>query len=139
MENIVVTPHGRVSACCGLTFEHIPEMILGRIEDDNLGGIYTQIMDDLLKLWIKVDGPLHILKTIYGEDLDVREQLNEIQHQCHACALLHHKDRAKGDIGAYFSDLENIKNIITKFNVRSSIKKFKIKSHNSLTVEGERI
>lgn len=30
-DNIVVTPYGEVSACCGLTLEHIPEMKLGSI------------------------------------------------------------------------------------------------------------
>ena len=35
-ENVVVTPRDEVSACCGLTFEHIPEMRLGKCSGANL-------------------------------------------------------------------------------------------------------
>lgn len=135
MENIVLTPHGRVSACCGLTFEHIPEMILGTIED-SFQKIYHQQVDDLLKLWIKTDGPLHILETIYGDEPGVHEQLDNIQHQCHACVLLHQKDRGSNKLGTYFSNIENIKYILNKVNIRSAIKVLKLKNkRNSIPIK----
>lgn len=34
--NIVITPHHMISACCGLTLEHIPEMNLGKAEPSTL-------------------------------------------------------------------------------------------------------
>lgn len=38
--NAVVTPHDNLSACCGLTHEHIPEMRLGACDGRNMRKLY---------------------------------------------------------------------------------------------------
>lgn len=82
--NIVITPKREVSACCGLTLEHIPEMKLGDISDLTC---YQQMQqDDFLKIWIKVEGPLKIIEQLLGRE---HKKIFNIQHQCQACAILH--------------------------------------------------
>ncbi|RJF32543.1 radical SAM/SPASM domain-containing protein [Pseudoalteromonas gelatinilytica] len=89
--NVVITPHGRVSACCGLTFEHIPELKIGSIfEEKGLENAYNSQFDDFLKIWIKVDGPYKIIKKLMG-DRYIEENLGSISHVCQACVFLHKK------------------------------------------------
>lgn len=85
--NIVVTPHDNLSACCGLTLEHIPEMRLGRNDGSNMRDLYGQQRDDFLKFWIHVDGPYKIVKRILGEEAEAL--LSDVSHICQACAILH--------------------------------------------------
>ncbi len=125
MENLVITPHGRVSACCGLTFEHIPEMILGSISSPNYKHLFSAQLDDLLKLWIKTHGPLSILRTVYNDDPDVASTIGDIQHQCHACVLLHKKDRQDRKIEKYLSNPEVVMKILNKINIRSVLENLK--------------
>jgi hypothetical protein len=86
-ENVVVTPRDEVSACCGLTFEHIPEMRLGKCSGANLAETYRQQGEDFLKHWLKVDGPYSIIERLLGDR--AKTVLDGVVHQCQACAILH--------------------------------------------------
>lgn len=83
-ENIVITPKKKISACCGLTLEHINEMKVGEIHD--LSGYVEHQKNDFLKLWIKVDGPIKIIDTLLGEG---NNKTKKVSHQCEACVMLH--------------------------------------------------
>ncbi len=85
--NIVVTPHKRHSACCGLTLEHIPEMHLGYVTGESLGSNYSSQFDDFLKLWIHSIGPKKILEKVMGPEAS--SYLEGVVHTCQACAILH--------------------------------------------------
>ena len=92
-ENVVVTPRDEVAACCGLTFEHIPEMRLGPCADGGLERRYRSQEDDFLKYWLKVDGPYSILERLLGDD--ATPLLEGVVHQCQACAILHRNDAVR--------------------------------------------
>ncbi|MEL3928348.1 hypothetical protein V1669_13240 [Aeromonas enteropelogenes] len=83
-ENIVITPKKKISACCGLTLEHINEMKVGDIND--LSGYVQHQKNDFLKLWIKIDGPIKIIDYLLGEG---NHKTKNVSHQCEACAMLH--------------------------------------------------
>ncbi|MDA5341490.1 MULTISPECIES: radical SAM/SPASM domain-containing protein [Stenotrophomonas] len=87
-DNIVVTPYGEVSACCGLTLEHIPEMKLGSINDESASEIYRRQTNDFLKYWIHVDGPYKIIEKILPEQ-SANDLLKDVVHICQACVILH--------------------------------------------------
>lgn len=90
-ENLTITPHGRISSCCGLTYEHIPEMKIGSI--DNPGGLqkaWDKQLQDFLKIWIKVDGPYTIIQKLMGEDY-IENNIGTLSHNCQACVYLHKK------------------------------------------------
>jgi len=85
--NVVVNPRDEISACCGLTFEHIPEMHLGKCSGTNLAETYSQQEHDFLKHWLKVDGPYSIIERLLGNRAE--KILAGVVHQCQACAILH--------------------------------------------------
>jgi hypothetical protein len=85
--NLVITPHEVVSACCGLTFEHIPEMRLGNYKSKHLSEYIDEVASDFLKLWIHVDGPRQVARSILGDKRNM--QIEDSVHICQACAVLH--------------------------------------------------
>ena len=85
--NLVVTPHDMLSGCCGLTFEHIPEMKLGRLGAESMAAMYSRQLEDFLKAWIHVDGPYRIMQRLFGEEAE--EALANVNHICQACVILH--------------------------------------------------
>ncbi len=85
--NLVVTPHKVISACCGLTFEHIPEMRLGKYSDAPLKTYISDMADDFLKLWIHMDGPRAIAQAVLGDKRNAR--MEAAVHICQECAILH--------------------------------------------------
>ena len=81
--NFVVNPHGNLMSCCGLTMEYIPEMKVGHVSGGaSLQDVYHRQFDDLLKLWIWLDGT----RLIY--DLAARRAgLDTPRISPHHCAL----------------------------------------------------
>ncbi|MFJ4157998.1 hypothetical protein ACIPZF_24785 [Pseudomonas sp. NPDC089752] len=102
-ENVVLTPHHEISACCGLTFEHIPEMKLGRYETGSLFADYTAQHDDFMKVWLRTEGPYSILEQILpeGHALD----LKNIVHPCQACAHIHTDSQLRQELSNKFVDV----------------------------------
>ena len=92
-DNAVITPHHNLSACCGLTLEHIPEMRLGQCDGKNLGALYKEQATDFLKFWLRVDGPYSIIEAAMGEDAE--EVLEGVVHICQACSILHKNEVVK--------------------------------------------
>lgn len=91
--NLVATPHGRLASCCGLTFEHIPEMKLGHISHQSLRDLAKKQLGDFIKIWISVDGPAVIIKRLLGDD--AAKVLGATNHICQACAILYKSDQVR--------------------------------------------
>lgn len=85
--NLTLKPDDRLSACCGLTMERIPEMDLGPCNGSNMKSIYESQIDDLMKLWIHIDGPYTVIEKSMRERS--REKLSGVVHICQACKILH--------------------------------------------------
>ena len=85
--NLVITPYKMVSACCGLTYEHIPEMRLGAVGSRPLAAFVDDIASDFLKIWIHMDGPKEVVRKITGRP-DI-PSMDGAVHICQACAILH--------------------------------------------------
>ena len=121
-ETIAITPHEKVAACCGLTMEHIPELKLGDLtgnHGDSIKEMFNCQFDDFLKMWIYVDGPKKILRTI-TEELGWMLQ-NEIVHPCQACAILHQYPVFKEYLAKRYQKW--VSDVILKFSVRVWIQK----------------
>lgn len=80
---ITINPYGEVLACCGLTSEQNPFLRLGNIGKCDVKTIYESAFDDLLKIWLYVDGPHAILRYI-NEKRDEKSNI-ELGHLCDAC------------------------------------------------------
>lgn len=109
--NIVVTPHDNLSACCGLTLEHIPEMRLGHNDGTNMQELYRKQSDDFLKFWIHVDGPYSIVKRVLGEDAN--SLLDDVSHICQACAILHKTPKVRERLAQQYPMY--IEEVMTRF------------------------
>ena len=117
--NIVITPYGRLAACCGLTFEHIPEMTLGEINEthDNLSELFSVGYNDFIKIWIHVDGPGVILKKIFGNDIP--EDLKNVRHICQACAFLHLNPSARDQLKRKY--IEFVPEVVARFTLKTKL------------------
>jgi hypothetical protein len=85
--NVTIKPDDRLSACCGLTLERIPEMDLGANSGKNMRELYEAQLDDLMKIWIYLDGPHQIIAT--SSPALAESKLDGVVHICQACTLLH--------------------------------------------------
>jgi Radical SAM superfamily len=91
--NVVVNPYDELAACCGLTFEHIPELKLGKLSKRTMQLLYEESFDDFLKIWIHIDGPGTIIRKLFGDNAD--DHYSNIRHICEACAVLHKDERLR--------------------------------------------
>lgn len=112
-ENIVVTPHDNLSACCGLTLEHIPEMRLGRNDGTNMKELFESQADDFLKYWIRVDGPYAIIESVMGDAAST--YLHGVVHGCQACAILHKTPVIREALKNVY--LDHIESVLTRFEI----------------------
>ncbi|WP_165856071.1 radical SAM protein [Marinobacter sp. JSM 1782161] len=115
LNNFVVTPKNLVSSCCGLTFEYMPEMILGSAEETDFMSLYRAQLDDYRKLAIRALGPYEMLESKYGEDRLSNAQLDRINHKCEACLMLHQFERENERLA------EDARNPNAAFNVIQKI------------------
>ena len=119
-DNVVVTPYKKLSACCGLTLEHINEMRLGDLNDDprrSVADMYWAQLDDFLKIWIHMDGPHKILEKLYGDG--IRHELDKLVHKCHACALMHNNPEIRRRLSE--RHLEFVPDILNRFLSRTAV------------------
>lgn len=129
--NIVVTPHDNLSACCGLTLEHIPEMRLGRCDGSNMSKLYGAQAEDFLKFWIHVDGPYAIMKRVLGEES--ADILDGVVHICQACAIMHQNPRVVAKLQEKY--LEIVPEVMTRYYINRAIEKNSLQPMETYTTE----
>jgi pyruvate-formate lyase-activating enzyme len=96
-DNFVVNPYGNLMSCCGLTMEYIPEMKVGHVsEPATLQQVYGSQFDDLLKLWIWLDGTRAIFELARlrcGQPVEPTSP-----HHCAICAQLYQNPQLRSTI-----------------------------------------
>lgn len=117
--NLVVTPHDQLAACCGLTFEHIPEMKLGSLEAASMGELFDDALRDFLKIWIHVEGPGTILRRLFGDEID--EELSHIRHICEACSVMHLHPRVRSELRARYHEF--VPEVLARFNLKVALRR----------------
>ncbi|KRG48747.1 radical SAM/SPASM domain-containing protein [Stenotrophomonas beteli] len=117
-DNIVVTPYGEVSACCGLALEHIPEMKLGNVQNASASEIYRRQTGDFLKYWIHVDGPYRIVEQLLPGDT-VGNLLKDVVHICQACVILHKNENVRARLRE--GHREFMSSVMTRFFLAKAV------------------
>lgn len=125
--NVVITPHDNLSACCGLTLEHIPEMRLGRNTGNNMRDLYRAQHDDFLKFWIHVDGPYTIVRRVLGEDAGAL--LDNVSHICQACAILHQNPAVRERLADSYAQF--VPEVMTRFALSMNVHRVAAESRES--------
>lgn len=121
-DNMVVTPHDNLSACCGLTLEHIPEMRLGKNNGSNMAGLFLSQADDFMKFWIRTDGPYRIIEDVMGSDAP--NYLKGVVHGCQACAILHKTPEIREKIREVYRD--RIQDVMTRFALENATREIRL-------------
>lgn len=86
LQHVAIEPGGHVLGCCGLTSTRIRELVLGKdLTATDLRRAYDAQYDDLVKLWISLDGPVHAARTLGAMD---EPSWVPPTHACAACAEL---------------------------------------------------
>lgn len=112
--NLTIRPDDHLSACCGLTLEKIPEMNLGRNTGSNMRAMYEAQLDDLMKVWLHLDGPYRILQKVLPDS--GRERLEGVVHICQACTILH-RDAEVASRAKQMAQLW-IEEIVSRFKIK---------------------
>ena len=97
---ITINPFSKMIACCGLTSEYISCLRLGNLKKYTVKELYENQFNDLIKLWLFVDGPAKVLKYVQNGRGKI---CNPRGHVCEICASI-------------FKDSENIKYILEHQN-----------------------
>jgi Radical SAM superfamily len=87
---------GSLGACCGIGMRLIPELQLGHVADTSLQQANRLAADDVLKRWIRVEGPERILAWAADHDPTI-EWEDMYAHKCQACLRLY-KDPKVRDV-----------------------------------------
>lgn len=117
MRNIVITPYHEVSVCCGLTFEHIPEMKIGCLDDSPMQEVVTNGFNDFVKIWLSVDGPATILESLFGDEAN--EEFGKMSHICEACSILHKNPKCRKTLLEKYEEF--VPSVMARFALRENI------------------
>lgn len=88
LRTIAVTPDMKLLACCGLHAVRIPDLILGDLSKGSLREVLDGAPDDLLKMWLAVDGPERIAEFLAEHEPAVRFPKSAV-HPCETCRWLY--------------------------------------------------
>jgi len=116
--NLVITPYKKISACCGLTFEHIPDLHMGQFGEVSVQAAIADIATDFLKIWLHIDGPAEIVRKV-GSAEDIAK-IDQTVHICQACAVLHQSSSIKKAVREKY--VEFVPAVIAKFVFNKTLK-----------------
>lgn len=92
MKVIAINPDEHLIACCGLTFEEIPDLHLGSLRERSISQILKETKDDFVKIWIHLQGPEAVLHYARSLDPSIPEKPN-MAHICEVCRFVYHDER----------------------------------------------
>lgn len=118
LENLVITPHEQAASCCGLTFEHIPEMKLGNARRRRLRDLYAAQMEDFIKIWLRVEGPEQILHFATLKDPGITFP-GDAMHPCQVCARLFLDRRVRQALQRHY--LERVAEVMFRYRMMRSL------------------
>lgn len=93
LESVIIDPNEDLLACCGLTVNKIPEMNAGKVSPAGLAKAYSDLTQDFMRLWLRVDGPQKI-SEILGPDC-IKGAVSDNSHPCETCRKIFNSLAAK--------------------------------------------
>lgn len=92
LSTLTVQADGSLGACCGLGMRLIPELQVGHVDEVPIDAAFATAEQDLLKRWIRLEGPERILQWAAQKDQSI-EWEGMYAHRCQACLRMY-KDPA---------------------------------------------
>lgn len=106
LTHIAITPDEEYLACCGLTVGRIPDLHIGNAHTDPLSRIVQNVDQDLLRLWIRMDGPERIVDFLQQRDASIEYPYASV-HQCQTCKDLFSREDLRGAMLKHASEKES--------------------------------
>lgn len=103
LRNMVITPTDDYVVCCGLTMDQIPELHIADAKAEPLATIAARADRDLLRRWIRIDGPERIIEYLQSRDPSLEYSWDRV-HPCEACRDLHHREDLREAVVKYAED-----------------------------------
>ena len=94
LDVLTINPDQQLIACCGLHLEKIPELKLGSIANTRMIDVLSNNPDDVLKIWIHLDGPEKILTMAKERQPSLALPLTSV-HPCETCLFLYKSPELK--------------------------------------------
>jgi hypothetical protein len=120
LDNMVITPHERLASCCGLTFEHIPEMKIGDLKSRGMRALYDSQMQDFFKIWLRVEGPEKIFDFATRKDPDLSFP-DGATHPCQTCAVLFLNPRVREVLRRHY--LEKVPEVMFRYQLLRTLER----------------
>jgi len=94
-------------ACCGLHMARLPELALGSVAKRTLGEGLAPAPDDLLKMWIHVDGQERILHFVKQHAPEYELPLSS-SHPCETCLYLYEDKTVRDVLFDHYQEEERV-------------------------------
>ncbi len=103
LSTTAIQADGRIGACCGLGMRTTPELQVGTITETALADADRAAADDVLKHWIRVEGPERILAWAAEHDPSIRWE-DMYAHRCQACMRLYKDPAVRAVIAEHYRE-----------------------------------
>ena len=103
MTTLSVTPDQRLIACCGFPLEELPGLGIGSVADRALDDVLRDAPDDLLKMWLHVEGPAGIAEFVARYEPGYVLPGDPVSI-CDACIALQRDERAMQIAGRHAAE-----------------------------------
>jgi len=108
LDTFAITPDQHLVSCCGLAVMDIKEMDMGKLENGNIGALYSNQLNDFMKIWLRVDGPEAIIK--FAKEKVPELNISILPHSCQNCALIFNNPIVKNILREHF--LEKVPDVL---------------------------
>lgn len=102
---LAVTPELKLFACCGLHATRIPELVLGDVSRHSLPDVLDAAEDDLLKMWLQVEGPERILDFLREKEPSLGFPAMAV-HPCESCLFLFRSPLVRDLLLRHYKEVE---------------------------------
>ena len=103
LSTTAVQADGRIGACCGLGMRTVPELQVGRVGLTTIAEADREAGDDILKRWIRVEGPERILAWAAEHEPKI-EWEDMYAHRCQACLRLYKDPMVREVIAEHYKE-----------------------------------
>lgn len=109
LDTITVQADGNIGACCGLGMRLVPELNVGKIGEKPLTAAIEEAESDVIKRWIRAEGPERILAWAAEIDPSIRWE-GLYAHRCQACLRMYKDETVRKVIAEHY--LEKIPDVL---------------------------
>ena len=94
LNDVIVSPDGKLEICCGVTNQLAPEYAFEGIDEHGLMGLLKKANDDLIVNWLALEGPYGMKKYLEKKDPTLKFDKKYVNN-CHLCGDILSNNKAR--------------------------------------------